>query len=191
MSTEKRFYLVTVIERLWHWIHAACIVLLVLTGFNIHFAETFNIFGSFETAVTAHNIIGLVVTFDFALWFAYTLFTRRYSFYVPIKDDMPAGMIKQAMFYMLGIFQGKPHPFPVTPKRKFNPLQKWTYVGIMFGLIPLMIVTGLYLYFMVTGVVAFNGMHAYVLSIIHYIGAISPDSSFLCMCIWPPRVIRH
>ena len=172
MSTSNRFFLVTGIERIWHWIHAAGILLLVLSGFNIHYAETFNVFGSFENAVKAHNVIGLIVTFDFALWFLYTMVTRRVRYYVPIKDDLPSGMIRQAMFYLMGIFQGKPHPFPVTPDRKFNPLQKWTYIAFMFGMIPLMIVTGLYLYFMVTGYVTFNGVHAYTLSIIHYIGAI-------------------
>lgn len=35
------------------------------------------------------------------------------------------------------------HPFPATTQSKFNPLQQVAYVGVMYGLLPLLLLTGL------------------------------------------------
>ena len=46
-------------------------------------------------------------------------------------------------FYVFGIFKKKPTPFPTSEDRKFNPLQKLTYVLIMYLSLPIMIITGI------------------------------------------------
>lgn len=134
----------TGIDRTWHWIHAFGILLLALTGFNIHYADKFNIFGSMAIAVEIHEIIGWLVTLDFAGWLAYNIGSRRIRFYLPNSEDVPGGLFKQARYYLYGIFAHEPHPFAedgVT--RKFNPLQKFGYLGMMVLLVPAQIVSGL------------------------------------------------
>lgn len=165
---QNKIYLATFIDRIWHWIHALGIVLLVLTGFEIHFVEKFPIFEDLAQAVYWHNLIGLIVVFDWCLWFLYNLLSGRFArYYLPGRDDLPAGMTRQGMFYAFGIFRGDPHPFPVGETRKFNPLQKWTYLGVMTLLVPFQIVTGLYLYTVVIGVTPFDGSHALPVSVLH------------------------
>jgi thiosulfate reductase cytochrome b subunit len=134
----------TGIDRIWHLIHALSIVLLILSGFNIHFAETFNIFGSMAIAVEIHELVGWLVTFDFVLWLFYNIGSGRFRFYLPNAEDIPGGLIKQARYYIYGIFVHEPHPFEEDGiTRKFNPLQKLTYLGIMLMLLPAQIASGL------------------------------------------------
>jgi thiosulfate reductase cytochrome b subunit len=45
------------------------------------------------------------------------------------------------------MFKGEKHPFPVTIERKFNPLQKVTYVLAMYLAMPMLIISGLGLLF--------------------------------------------
>lgn len=51
--------------------------------------------------------------------------------------------IQQARFYLFGIMKGESHPFPVTEQSKFNPLQQLAYIGVMYLLVPLLLLTGL------------------------------------------------
>jgi len=166
-----KVYLNTRVDRIWHVIHALGILLLVLSGANIHFVREFNLFGGIETAIKLHNLVGVVVCLDWLVWFFYNIETGRFRYYMPNRDDLPAGMIKQAIFYAFGIFMGKPHPFPIGENRKFNPLQKWTYVAIMLGLIPFMGASGLYLLYVAEGFGAFDQLSLYVTSVAHTVGA--------------------
>lgn len=50
---------------------------------------------------------------------------------------------KTNTFYLFGIMQGESHPFPASPRSKFNPLQQAAYVGVMYGLLPLLLISGL------------------------------------------------
>ena len=48
------------------------------------------------------------------------------------KENFLADLVKQLKYYSWGMFKGEKHPFPVTEERKFNPLQKFTYVLAMY-----------------------------------------------------------
>ena len=141
----KRLYLHPPIERVWHAVHTLGILMLCVTGAHIHWPEGFPLFGSLETAMTVHNVFGVAVVVDFALWIPYILVTRLFKHYLPLKRDFVGGIIKQATYYGLDIFRNGHHPFDVTEEQKFNPLQKWAYIGVMFGMVPLLIVTGVLL----------------------------------------------
>ena len=146
----RQVYLATKSERVGHWINALGFVLLIISGANIHFAKEFNIFGTFSVAVAVHEFVGVVVSINYIFWWIYMIGSGRIRFYLPNRDDMPSGLIKQAKFYLFGIFKGEPHPFEEGTERKFNPLQKWTYLGVMTVMLPLQIITGLALLFLVT-----------------------------------------
>ncbi len=140
----KRIYLHPLPVRIWHWIHAACIVLLVLSGIQIRYADHIH-FMSLKDAVNFHNIIGIIVSIDFLLWFGYYVFTGKIKTYFPTAEEILHGAIRQIRYYGYGIFKGEPNPFHPTPDNKFNPLQKGAYMTIMLVLLPLQIVTGIIL----------------------------------------------
>jgi len=143
----QRVILYPLMIRIWHWSNALAIVLLVLTGLQLRFPDWIGWFGPFGTAVDVHNIFGFIVVFDYMLWFGfYMLKGELIKQYVPALEDFTIGMPTQSAYYFARIFFGDPPPFEPTPEAKFNSLQKTTYFGIMFFLIPLQIVTGVLLW---------------------------------------------
>ena len=144
---EKRIVLNPLMVRIWHWIHGIAIVLLVLTGFQIRFPDLITWFGTLRIAVSLHNILGFIVLFDYLLWFGYYVLKRELTKqYVPAPEDFTIGIPTQSTYYFARIFFGDPAPFEPTPEAKFNSLQKITYFGIMFLLVPLQIITGVLLW---------------------------------------------
>lgn len=147
MASPKRELLHPLAIRIWHWVHALAIVLLVLTGIQLRFPDLITWFGTFKRAVYIHNILGFIVLFDYMLWFGYYVVTRQLvKQYVPAPEDFTVGIPTQSAYYFARIFFGDPAPFEPTPETKFNALQKTTYFGIMFVLVPLQIVTGILLW---------------------------------------------
>jgi len=133
--------------RIWHWVHAIAIVLLVLTGLQLRFPDLIMWFGTFKWAVNIHNIFGFIVLFDYALWFFFYALKRQLTKqYIPAPEDFTVGIPTQSAYYFGRIFFGDPAPFEPTPEAKFNSMQKTTYFGIMFVLVPLQIVTGVLLW---------------------------------------------
>jgi thiosulfate reductase cytochrome b subunit len=137
-----KLYLHPVTERVWHWIHALLVFLLILSGIQIHWPERIGIFGSFSNAISFHNGLGLLLVADFALWLAYNLISGRIAHYILKKEEIHPGMIVQTRFYLYDIFRNGPHPYPPSADNKFNPLQKASYCSIMFFLLPLLLISG-------------------------------------------------
>jgi thiosulfate reductase cytochrome b subunit len=143
----KRVMLYPLTIRIWHWSHTFAVCLLVLTGIQLRFPDLIGWFGTFRTAVNIHNIFGFTVLFDYMLWFGFYVWKRDLvKQYVPTRWDLAVGMPEQSTYYYARIFFGNPPPFEPTPEAKFNSLQKTTYLGIMFLLVPLQIVTGVLLW---------------------------------------------
>ena len=142
-----RIYLHPLLERIWHGIHALSILMLILSGAQIHWPEWVHIFGGWQNAISVHNFFGLVVVGDFFLWLIYNLVSRRITHYLPNREDIPKGIIVQVRFYVYGIFKHEPHPHSPSVDEKFNSLQKIVYLLFMFLMMPLLLVSGvLYLY---------------------------------------------
>ncbi|RLA86366.1 MAG: cytochrome B [Deltaproteobacteria bacterium] len=131
--------------RVCHWVHAVCIVLLILTGFQMRFSDALGMF-AFGKAVRVHNFSGFLVLFTLLALGGYYglkgLFTRVY---VPTREDINKIPL-YANYYFVRYFFGDPHPFTPKPDDKFNSLQKVTYFMLMFILLPLQILTGLFLW---------------------------------------------
>lgn len=164
-ATVKRLYLHPPLERFWHAIHTLCILLLILTGINLRFPQV-HIFG-LRIAVNLHNVLGQILTVDFIFWVPYLVITGRYKYYVPRRSrDLVGGLIRQARFYGLDVFRGGSHPFEVTEEHKFNPLQKWAYVGVMFGMVPLLVITGIGL-MMPERLDGMTGGYAHLVALVH------------------------
>jgi thiosulfate reductase cytochrome b subunit len=144
MHREVLFY--TVYERLWHWFQALGILLLLVSGFHIHYPEKFPVFGSMATAVHVHGWIGFLLLVNAFLGLFYTVTTNKIKEYIPMPMDFTRGIFEQARYYLFGMFRGEPHPFEKTPGKKLNPLQKITYFLLLNLLLPFQMVTGFFLW---------------------------------------------
>lgn len=135
----KKIYLYTRFERFWHWAQTILILLLMLTGYEIH--GVYSLFG-FEMAHDIHLYSGWtwIILYAFILFWLAT--TGEWKQYIPTTRKMLA-VIK---YYAYGIFRGESHPVPKSERVKHNPLQRLTYVGIATAILPVQMVTG-FLYY--------------------------------------------
>lgn len=122
-------------ERFWHWTQAVLIVLLALTGFEVH--GSFQFLG-YRQAVAYHNVAagGLGILIAFAVFWHFT--TGEWKQYVPTSRLLRA----QFTYYVSGIFRDAPHPTKRTVSNKLNPLQKLVYLGLKVLVIPVMLLSG-------------------------------------------------
>ena len=135
-------YMYARFERFWHWSQAMLILLMLITGFEIH--GNYQLLG-FEQAVTVHSfsawlLIGLWV---FA-WF-WHLTTGECMQYIP---STPERIIAMMRYYAIEIFQGKAHPFHRDRFNKLNPLQCMAYLSLHIAISPAVWISGLlYMYY--------------------------------------------
>ena len=137
----ERVYMYDVYERLWHWLQASAIMMLIFTGLIIHKPQFFGMF-SFSYVVSVHNVLGFILLINAVLSLFYHLASGEIRQYLPEPKGFIARSMAQAMYYSQGIFKGKPHPLEKTKAQKLNPLQQVTYLGILNVLLPAQIITG-------------------------------------------------
>lgn len=137
LSARKvKVYLYTRFERFWHWVQAALITLLLLTGLEVH--GTYSLLG-YRRAVEWHNFLGITWLVLFVFIVFWLLTTGQWKHYVPTTRKL----FEVARYYASGIFKGEPHPVPKRPDAKHNPLQRLAYLGLAAALLPVQMVTGL------------------------------------------------
>lgn len=136
----NKVYIYRRFERFWHWAQALLILLLMLTGFEIHGSLTF--FG-YENATNYHSVfaISFLVLIVFAIFWHLT--TGEWKQYVPTFQNIRA----QLNYYLFGIFQNAPHPTKKTVLSKLNPLQKLVYFALKVTVIPVMGLSGIFYLF--------------------------------------------
>jgi len=167
MTAKKmtKMYLYTRYERFWHWLQMSLILILLVTGFEIH--GTFELLG-FATAVEVHNYVGLAWLIAFAFFVFWILTTGEWKQYVPTTRKVLAVV----RYYAWGIFKGESHPVPKRKHAKHNPLQRLVYLSLAAAGLPIQMATG----FLFWG---YNSWEAWglgwlsldVIAIIHMIGA--------------------
>jgi thiosulfate reductase cytochrome b subunit len=133
----KKIYIYSRYERFWHWLQMVFIVILLVTGFEIH--GTFSWLG-FKQAVEVHNFIGITWLISFAFFVFWLFTTGEWKQYIPTTKKLLA----VARYYIYDIFKGKPHPVPKRKNAKHNPLQRLTYLGIAALVLPAQMITGLF-----------------------------------------------
>ncbi|MDB1123677.1 cytochrome b/b6 domain-containing protein [Vibrio algarum] len=127
-------------ERFWHWGQAALVLLLIVTGLELH--GTIDLLG-FGKSSHFHHFAGFIWAALVVMIFTWVFTTGEWKQFVP---DMK-GIDGVLRFYLYGVFVGEPHPHHMSPVNKFNPLQRVAYLGLLFVLIPLQIITGLIFFF--------------------------------------------
>lgn len=157
--------------RLWHVINAVLFLILIVTGISMQYTDKENaayVVG-FAKAVKWHNFAALILTISYIFFVAGNLGTNNGHYYRIGKKNFISDLVKQLKYYSFGMFKGKKHPFPVTEKRKFNPLQKVTYVLAMYVAMPLLIISGVGLLFPEITIPRFLGASGLVLTDILHI----------------------
>ena len=157
-------YLYTRYERFWHWLQAMVIIVLLLTGFEVH--GQFSLFG-FHTAVKVHNFVGLSWLIAFAFFVFWIFTTGEWRQYIPTTKKM----FSVVRYYSYGIFKGEPHPVPKRKEAKHNPLQRLTYLSLAAFLLPFQMTTGfLYWGYKSWPAWGLTGLSLKVVAVLHTMG---------------------
>lgn len=164
-------YLYQVWIRIWHFINAILFLILIVTGLSMQYTDKDHaqyIVG-FAMAVKWHNFSALLFVINYIVFVTGNIITKNGRYYKIEKRNFWNDLIRQLKYYSWGMFKGEKHPFPVTEKRKFNPLQKVTYVLAMYMAIPLLIISGIGLLFPEITITRFFGASGLVLTDILHI----------------------
>lgn len=132
----EKIYLYSRFERFWHWAQTLIVLMLALTGFEIH--GSYSLFGFLE-AVEIHSFLGITWLVLYAFIIFWQVTTGEWRHYIPTTRML----FEVARYYMVGIFKGDPHPVPKNERIKHNPLQRLTYLSIVVVLIPVQMASGL------------------------------------------------
>ncbi len=164
-------YLYPVWVRLWHTANAILFIILIVTGISMQYTgkSDYVLVVGFAKAVKWHNIAAMLLTLNYIFFIAGNILTGNGRFYRITKKNFLSDLGKQFKYYSLGMFKGEKHPFPVTLDRKFNPLQKLTYVLSMYVAFPLLIISGFGLLFPETVINRFLGISGMILTDILHI----------------------
>jgi len=129
-------------------LNAVLVLILILTGISMQYTgEDLKFLVGFEKAVKWHNISASFLTLSYIFFVTGNLLTGNGKYYKIEKQNLWSDLFKQMRYYAWGMFRGEKHPFPVTLERKFNPLQKFSYVLAMYLAMPLVIISGIGLMF--------------------------------------------
>lgn len=137
-------FLYDAIIRTGHWLNALFIITLIITGFAMHYS------GPSHTLGYIHNMTGISLTVLYIFFLIHAVVRLDYKQYFPTLQEVLSGkMIKDiftnAMFYLIGIFKGTKNPFHSTYEHRLMPIQKVSYMMVMFAQIPLVVITGVIL----------------------------------------------
>jgi thiosulfate reductase cytochrome b subunit len=160
----QRVKIYTVFERFWHWAQALFVIVLAITGFDIHFG--WGLF-AFDQVVMLHTALawGFIVLIVLAIFWHLT--TGEWKQYVP-----GGNVISMVMYYTIGIFRKEEHPVERTRLSKLNPLQQYAYLVLKILVIPVMVTTGLlYFYYNQWGAVGLGGLSLQPIAVLHTLGA--------------------
>ncbi|MBS0011128.1 MAG: cytochrome b/b6 domain-containing protein [Bacteroidales bacterium] len=183
---SRRFYLYPVWIRLWHMLNAILFLILIFTGVAMQYASGDRAFSliSFENAVSWHNVAAIILTLNYVVFVLGNIYTKNGRYYRIRKENFWSDLFSQLKFYSVGMFKKEKHPFPVSYDRKFNPLQKISYVLAMYVGMPVLIITGIGLLFPEILVRQFFGLSGLVITDLLHIAIGFILSMFLLIHIY-------
>lgn len=144
MTTERA---VPIWVRLWHWITAILFLGLTITGVVLHFAAPGFTPMNYAMATTLHDISGILLAVCYGLYLLMLIGTGYWRQYIPARQGLWRRLKTQVAYYSISMALDEPGNAVLAVGTRFNALQQLTYFIVVFGLLPLLIVTGLvYLY---------------------------------------------
>lgn len=161
-----RQYLYSRFLRLWHWLQALLVILLLLTGFEVH--GTLSLLG-FEQASDVHRISAWTLLGLWALAWFWHITTGEWKQYIPSPIDRILAMVR---YYGMGIFKGEPHPFHKDRWHRHNPLQRMAYLSLHIMIGPVIWISGLlYISFPYWAEFGLSGLSLAPVALLHTLGA--------------------
>jgi len=138
-------YLYQLWVRLWHFVNAILILILIFTGVIMQFtsAESQLLIVLFPGSVRLHDIVAIMLTISYMTFVTGNIISGNGKYYKVTGKDLFPNSGRQLKYYLWGMFRKERKPFPVTMDNKFNPLEKVTYVLIMYIALPLLIFSGI------------------------------------------------
>jgi thiosulfate reductase cytochrome b subunit len=135
--------------RLWHLLNLMLFLILIVTGLSMEYTGRNNplYMVGFAKAVKWHNFAAILLTANYIFFILGNAYTKNSRYYKINRENFWSDLSRQFKYYSFGMFRGEKQPFPVTPDRKFNPLQKLTYFLAMYVGVPLLIISGIGLLF--------------------------------------------
>jgi len=147
MTAESKIYFYPVWLRIWHAINALGILTLIITGITMQYSNPGFKVMHFQLAVNLHNIAGILVSANYLVFFFGNLLTPNSKYYRLKFKGLIRRLNLQIGYYTSGMFKNQQPPFPLSEKRKFNPMQKVAYLMSMYIFVPGLIITGIALLF--------------------------------------------
>ena len=160
--SEEKIYLYPRWIRLWHTLNALFCLLLIITGISMQFSNPKVPLIRFDIAVSIHNIFGILLAVNYLQFFIGNLITWNGKHYKIAFRGFYERLLSQFRYYTRGIFKDENPPFPISKEIKFNPLQQFSYVLIMYILVPIVVISGLGLFFpnvIPTNLLGISGLH--------------------------------
>ena len=140
---SKNYYHYPIWVRLWHLVNAVLIIMLIITGLQIGLSDpSADAAISYQSKVSIHNVAGILITISYLGFFLGNLFTDNGKHYRKRLKGSRERLWKQVRYSFSGRFKGEEAPFRVDGENKFEPLQKASYIGAMYLVVPLLIISG-------------------------------------------------
>jgi thiosulfate reductase cytochrome b subunit len=134
--------------RLWHGVTALLFIVLTVTGLVLHFAAPSFTPINYGTATTLHDMSGIFLAVLYGIHLIVISATGYWRHYIPVAHGLWRRVKAQVAYYAIGMGRDESRAAPSLGETRFNVLQQLTYLMVVFGLLPLLIVTGLiYLYY--------------------------------------------
>lgn len=160
----KQIYLYKAYERFWHWAQALLIIVLIISGFEIH--DSYELFG-YGSAMMIHDAaaIAFIVLIIFTIF--WDVVTGEWKQYLPKTKNFS----KQVEYYLRGIFIGSNHPVKKTLHSKFNPVQGVVYLLLKLVMMPLVMVSGVLYFLYQNSYITMNLGALEPIAVLHTLGA--------------------
>lgn len=140
---SRNYYHYPIWVRLWHLANAVLCIMLIVTGLQIGLSDpSADAAFSHQSKVSIHNVAGILLTISYLGFFLGNLFTDNGKHYRKRLKGSRERLLKQLRYSFSGRFKGEEAPFQIDGENKFEPLQKATYIGAMYLVVPLLIISG-------------------------------------------------
>ncbi|MBN1340457.1 MAG: cytochrome b/b6 domain-containing protein [Bacteroidales bacterium] len=144
-------------------------LVLIITGLSMQYSNPDYPLIRFDLAVGYHDIAGVIVLIAYIVFVTANLITPNGNYYMIKRQGWMGRIKRQFRYYTWGIFKKEHPPYPVSEEQKFNPLQKFSYVAVMYVLMPIVIITGLALLFPEMIIPTFMGLSGIHLTVMLHI----------------------
>lgn len=144
---DHKIYLYPIWLRIWHGINALGIILLIITGLSMQYGSIDYPLIPFKASVFVHNFSGVILGVSYVGFILGNFLSDNGIQYRFKIKGLAIRFKKQILYYTFGYFNDEKRPYPITKESKFNPLQRVSYAVTMYFFMPLVVITGIGLFY--------------------------------------------